>query len=236
MPAPMISGLYFYCRGGERHFPKFTTAEIPQSLVVNPSYRERLIVYAGDRESAALLEGHGLRVHRILDDAPASVHRDAAHTMKHWICLQALEEFGEFLWVDWDTVLLREPDDSFWSWCREHDTPKFLRIDSYWATVNCGVYYCPRSWRERLVESFAAVVDEPNDELLWRAVLPRDVTSRPEFWWNGRVEQIWTESDIQRVGQRTTFAHVKALSWAEQLRLRAGDSRASAATRRLRTT
>jgi hypothetical protein len=222
MPPPMIAGLYFYCRGGERRFPRFTMAEIPQSLVVNPSYREGLVVYAGDRESADLLESHHVRVHRVLDDAPASVHRDAAHKMKHWMCLQALEEFGEFLWVDWDTVLLREPDDLFWSWCRSSETPKFLRIPSYWATVNCGVYYCPSSWRERLIQSFEASVSEPNDELLWRSVLPPDVVSRPEFWWNGRVEHIWTDADVNLVGPGHYFAHVKDFSWTERLKGRAG--------------
>ena len=218
MSPPLIAGLYFYCRDGSRSFPGMTLSEIEQSLRVNPSYREQLVIYAGDRESAGLLSQHGLRVHRVLDDAPPAVHRDAAHKMKHWMCLQALEEFGEFLWVDWDTVLLRDLDTAFWEWCRTAGTPKFIRIDNYWATVNCGVYYCPAGWRGALIESFGAQVERPNDELLWRTVLPADVVERPEFWWNGRVENIWSEDEFSRLVPHSYFAHVKELAWAESLR------------------
>lgn len=227
MPPPLIAGLYFYCRDGARRFPARTAAELPQSLRVNPGYRDRLVVYAGDHEAAQLLEKHGLTVHRVLDDAPESVRRDSAHKMKHWMCLQALEEFGEYLWVDWDTVLLRPLDDALWDRCRASGTPKFVRIANYWATVNCGVYYCPGSWAERLRESFDAPVSEPNDELLWRSVLPADVLDRPEFWWGEWVENIWSEAEFARVGPATYFAHVKELGWAEDLRRRAASGRPS---------
>jgi hypothetical protein len=122
----MIAGLYPYAHGGVVHPPKVTLAEIPVSLATNPSYRDDLLVLAGDKASAAQLDGLGLRVHRVFDDAPSAIRVDAAHKMKHWMCRGALEEFGEFLWVDWDTVFLRRPDDAFWSWCREHGTPKFV--------------------------------------------------------------------------------------------------------------
>ena len=138
--------------------------------------------------------------------------------MKHWMCAWALKEFGEFLWVDWDTVMLRPPDRDFWAWCRACGTPKFVQIPNYWATVNCGVYYSGASWLEAMHQSFEARVSEPNDELLWASVLPGDVASRPEFWWGERVAQVWTRADFQAVGTRTYFAHVKHLEWAEELR------------------
>lgn len=215
---PMIAGLYFYVRGGVRRFPHVTIAEIPRSLEVNPWYRDRLLVLAGDQECASLLEGLGLRVHRVFDDAPADILYDTAHRMKHWMCLWALRTYGEFLWVDWDTVALREPDQEFWSFCRARHTPKFIRIPGYWATVNCGVYYAGASWAERMERSLSAPVAIPNDELLWCSVLPRRVTERPEFWWGERIMNIWTEAAIDRVTPRTVFAHVRDLSWASALR------------------
>ena len=217
MAAPMIAGLYPYARGGVVHPPKVTLSEIPASLAANPSYREDLVVLAGDEASAAHLRGFGLRVHRVFDDAPSAIHCDAAHKMKHWMCRWALAEFGEFLWVDWDTVLLRRPDDAFWDWCRAHDTPKFVGIANYWATVNCGIYYAGSGWAEAMDRSFDAIVSEPNDELLWASVLPPDVTDRPEFWWGERVAQVWTRSDFAAIGEGTYFAHVKDLGWADEL-------------------
>lgn len=218
MPPPMIAGLYPYARGGAVHPPKVTLSEIPASLAANRRYRTDLIVLAGDRPSAVQLEAFGLHVHRVFDDAPSAIRTDAAHKMKHWMCRWALEEYGEFLWVDWDTVLLRPPDESFWAWCRAHGTPKFIRIPGYWATVNCGVYYAGEGWAEAMDRSFDAVVSEPNDELLWASVLPDDVANRPEFWWGKRVAQVWTRDDLTRVGAGTYFAHVKHLEWADEMR------------------
>jgi len=221
MPAPMIAGLYPWARGGEVRPPTTTLHEIQASLTLNPSYRDDLVVLAGDRESAAHLEAFGLRVHRVFDDAPLAVRADAAHKMKHWMCLWALKEFGEFLWVDWDTVLLRPLDEDFWLWCRAHGTPKFIRIPNYWATVNCGVYYASSAWAEAMERSFEAIVAEPNDELLWTTVLPDDVVKRPEFWWRGRAVNVWTKDDFADIGAATYFAHVKHLEWARELRLAA---------------
>ena len=218
MSPPMIAGLYPYTRNGITHQPKVTLSEIPVSLATNPAYRNDLLVLAGDDASAAQLERFGLRVHRVFDDAPSAVMSDAAHKMKHWMCRWALREFGEFLWVDWDTVLLRRPDRSFWNWCRRYGTPKFIRIPDYWAVVNCGVYYAGREWSEAMDRSFAAPVEEPNDELLWASVLPEDILDRAEFWWGQRVVQIWTEADFSLVGSDTYFAHVKHLEWADRLR------------------
>lgn len=231
MSAPMIAGLYPYTRGGVTHPPTVTLAEIPVSLRVNPSYRDELLVLAGDTASARALERFGLAVHRVFDDAPPDIRRDTAHKMKHWMCRWALEEYGAFLWVDWDTVLLRRLDEAFWSWCREKGTPKFVYIPDYWATVNCGVYFASSEWAAAMDQSFAAAVSEPNDELLWASVLPTDVRGRPEFWWGDRVAQIWTRDDFAHVGAETYFAHVKHLEWADELRVqRQEHARAEAET------
>lgn len=226
MSLPMIAGLYPYTRGGVTHPPVVTLREIPASLEVNPLYRERLIVLAGDTPSADHLRSFGLDVRRVFDDAPAAVRRDAAHKMKHWMCRWALAELGEFLWVDWDTVCIRPPDESFAGWARASGTPRFIRIPDYWATVNCGVYYAPGSWAGAMDESFDAVISEPNDELLWRSVLPDNVTDRPEFWWGERVVHVERPEDITQVTGATFFAHVKRLEWAAEIR-RAARGRAA---------
>ena len=223
MQIPIIAGLYPYTRGGVAHPPTVTLQEIPLSLEVNPSYRRDLLVLAGDVASAKQLESFGLNVHRIFDDAPAEIHRDTAHKMKHWMCLWALETFGEFLWVDWDTVMLRQPDEDFWSFCRRGGTPKFIQIPNYWAIVNCGVYHAGRGWIDAMKRSFGAAVPEPNDELLWASVLPADILTRSEFWWGERVVQIWNRNDINIVGPGTYFAHVKHLGWANDLRTRGNE-------------
>ena len=138
--------------------------------------------------------------------------------MKHWMCRWALQEFGEFVWVDWDTVLLRELDEAFFAYCRAGRTPKFIRIPNYWATVNCGVYYACIDWLDAVERSFAAVVSEPNDELLWTSVLPSDVRERAEFWWGERAVNIWDQIDFDLIGSNTYFAHVRYLEWADDLR------------------
>ena len=209
----MIAGLYPYTRAGLMHSPRVTLKEIPDSLAVNPTYRDDLMVLAGDKASASQLEEFGLTVCRIFDDAPTEIHQDSAHKMKHWMCRWALEEFGEFLWIDWDTVMLRRPDKAFVNWCRTSGTPKFIRIPNYWATVNCGVYYASINWLSAMKSSFDAPVSEPNDELLWTSVLPTDVCERPEFWWGNRVVNIWTPDDFENIGPNTYFAHVKHLEW-----------------------
>jgi hypothetical protein len=214
----MIAGLYPWARAGEIRPPTKTLQEIHASLALNPSYRDDLIVLAGDGDSAAHLRAFGLRVHRVFDDAPPAVRADAAHKMKHWMCRWALKEFGEFLWVDWDTVLLRPLDEGFWAWCRTHGAPKFIRIPNYWATVNCGVYYANCAWAEAMDRSFSAVVSEPNDELLWASVLPDDVLERQEYWWGERAVNVWTKDDFAEVTAGTFFAHVKDLEWAHELR------------------
>ncbi len=216
----MIAGLYRYVRGGVVSEPRKTLSEIPQSLAHNPRYHEELTILAGDRASARDLQRLGLTVSRVFSDAPEDVRRDAAHKMKHWMCLWGVREFGEVLWVDWDTVCLRWPDDHFWSWCRRHETPKFVFIPNYWATVNCAVYFVNDVWADAMVQSLRADVSEPNDELLWTSVLPQDVVLRPEFWWGNRVVNVWTPKEVERVTERTYFAHVRRFEFADALRRR----------------
>ena len=218
MSIPLISGLYHYTRDGVKNIPEVTLREIPASLRVNSSYSNTLLVLAGDQACADWLASFGLTAHRVFDDAPASIHQNSAHKMKHWMCLWALREFGEFLWVDWDTVVLRPIDDEFTDYCRIAGTPKFIRIPNYWATVNCGVYYATSDWLPQMERSFDIAVAEPNDELFWAAVLPKDVINRDEFWWGERIVQIWNEEDFARVTKKSYFAHVKHLEWADKLR------------------
>jgi hypothetical protein len=99
------------------------------------------------------------------------------------MCIWALREFGEFIWADWYTLMVKEPQDDFYEYCREHQTPKFIRIKHYWAIVNCGVYYAPYAWLDRMVAGLEANLSEPNDELWWAAVLPKDVVNDSRFWW-----------------------------------------------------
>ncbi len=221
----MIAGLYPYTRGGVEQPPVVTLAEIPESLKVNPTYRDLLTVYAGNAACADVLRWHGLHVHRVMDDAPDDVKHDMAHRMKHWMCRCAMEEFGEFLWVDWDAVMLRSPDADLWDWCRYAGTPKFIHIPGYHATVNCGVYYAPHSWKEAMDRSFGAVVVEPNDELLWRSELPEDVVQRKEFWLGERAVNVWTGAEMRLVTRNTYFAHTRHLSWASPLRARHLDAK-----------
>lgn len=217
-PLPMIAGLYSDTRMGASRPPSATLKEIAASLEANPMYRNSLIVLAGDHASAACLERFGLRARRVFHDAPDDVKRDAVHKMKHWMCLWALREFGEFLWVDWDTVVIKPPDENFWAKCRELGTPKFIWIPNYWATVNCGVYCANIDWAGAMERGFMARVSEPNDELLWAAVLPPEVRERDEFWWGDHVAHVWDECDFAAVTASTYFAHVRRISWAEKLR------------------
>lgn len=66
--------------------------------------------------------------------------------------------------------------------------------------------------------SLSLPVGSPNDELLWRAVLPDGVADAPEYWWGERAVNVWTEAEFDNVSTATVFAHVRDLSWAEPLR------------------
>jgi len=214
---PFIAGLYQYCRAGQCSPPTKTLEEIALSLRANPGYRDMLTVLSGDRNCTAELTKLGLKVTKTFEDAPAFVKSNAAHLMKHWMCIWALREFGEFIWVDWDTLMTKEPQDDFYDYCREHQTPKFIRIKHYWATVNCGVYYAPHAWLDQMTAGLEANLSEPNDELCWAAVLPKDVASDSRFWWGGRVINVWSENDMKSLPDTACFLHVRDLNWANHL-------------------
>lgn len=211
---PFIAGLYQYCRNGGCRPPTKTLEEISLSLATNPSYRNRLTVLSGDSHCTAALSRLGLSVTKTFDDAPAFVKANSAHLMKHWMCIWALREFGEFIWVDWDTLMAKEPADDFYDYCRAHQTPKFIHIQKYWATVNCGVYYAPYAWLDKMLAGLEATISEPNDELCWAAVLPKDVVNDARFWWGDRVINIWKVEDFNGLSASTCFLHVRDLRWS----------------------
>ena len=111
---PFIAGLYQYCRDGRCRQPTKTLEEIALRLRANPGYCDMLTVLSGDRHCTAELSKLGLKVTKTFHDAPAFVKANAAHLMKHWMCIWALREFGEFIWVDWDTLMVKEPQNDFY--------------------------------------------------------------------------------------------------------------------------
>ena len=207
---PMIMGLYPYIRNGEnRGFKPGLMAEMAASLACNPFYARRMLFLAANREMATRLETLGLTVTRTFEDAPAHVWRNTAHKMKHWMGLWALREFGEYLWVDWDTVATGAPDAEFWAACRVAGAPKFIHIPRYkHAVVNCGVLYVPASWAGAMERSFHLPAASPNDEHLWETILPSDVLARPEFWFGPEVQYISGAERVGKVTRRLRFAHL----------------------------
>ena len=207
---PMIMGLYPYIRNGEnRGLKTGMLEEVAASLTCNPFYPQRMMFLAADQATAAILRRHGLSVARTFEDAPDHVWRDTTHKMKHWMGLWALREFGEYLWVDWDTVMTAEPDSAFWSACRAGGTPKFIRIPGYkHALVNCGVLYVPASWAGAMERSFYTVPQSANDEHLWESVLPGDVLDRAEFWFGSEAQYISGANRVDKVTRSLRFAHL----------------------------
>ncbi|WP_038031246.1 hypothetical protein [Thermonema rossianum] len=101
-----VSGLYFYRRNGKVSYPDKVIQEIDKSLQLNYWYRQELIFYADTKEMAKVLSDKGLYVHKVFDDAPNEIKFNAAHKMKHWIILNAVKEFNDVVWLDWDTYSL----------------------------------------------------------------------------------------------------------------------------------
>ncbi len=207
-----VSGLYRNIVSGKLHQSDDVKEEVRESLRINPHYGKQFVCYADTKESADYLREQGCRVHRILDDAPSSVVFDTKHKMKQWIMYNAAREFGNVVWVDWDTYNVRHVDSSFVEYCLRTCNPKFTRINKYWATVNCSVYYLSDQSLDIMRKSFSAKVDDPNDELMWRAVLPCNVSERPEYWLGERAVNIWVEGDFQQVTANTYFLHLKDFS------------------------
>ena len=54
---------------------------------------------------------------------------------------------------------------------------------------------------------------EPNDELLWAAVLPHDINDRKEFWFGDLAINIWAKEEISLINKNTYFAHIKTFEY-----------------------
>lgn len=208
----LISGLYKNIRGGVQRSSEKILHEVGESLKINPQYRENFVCYADCQENAKFLEQKGCFVHRVFDDAPQEIIFDTKHKMKHWFMYNAVREFGDVLWVDWDTYNRKPIDDVFLNHCFSSSNPKFTWIENYWAVVNCAVYYLNEGSIDIMERSFSAKVSEPNDELLWASVLPEDVRKRKEYWLNNFVVNIWREEEFADVTENTYFLHLKDFS------------------------
>lgn len=213
----MITGLYWDVKQGISKRPENIIQEVKRSLEVNPRYRDELTVLAGDFKSASILENEGVHIEKVFDDAPDDIKFDTVHKMKHWMVFWALQKYDEVLWIDWDTICLKWPDEKFWSWCREYNTPKFVFINTYWAVVNCSVYYVNKTWKKQFEDSFSLEVSEPNDELMWKNVLPSDVVKREEYWLKDMALNIWAIKDIPNISQNTYFVHIRDFSLHEPI-------------------
>ena len=58
-------------------------------------------------------------------------------------------------------------------------------------------------------QSFNSVISEPNDELLWKSVLPDNICLLNQFWLDDFVINIWDEIDFKDVTDNTYFLHLK---------------------------
>lgn len=214
MEPTLITGL-FSKNGNE--IPGKVLHEAHTSLKVNSWYKSRLLFLSGDRSSTLALQQMGVPVYRVFDDAPGFIQQAPVFRMKHWMVFQMLKEHKEILWIDWDTISLKPLDDAFFEYCRQKNTPKFVFIPGYHATVNCSVYYVNQTWLSRMEKSFYLPTKYPNDELMWANILPKDITKRDEYWWGERVVNIWLESECCWVKPKTYFAHIKTFDYIKHL-------------------
>ncbi len=212
----LISGLYRNICGGVSASSEDILREISNSVKINPHYKTDLVCYTDTVENARFLQDIGCYVHKVLDDAPYEIVFDTKHKMKHWIMYNAVQEFKDVLWVDWDTFNRKHIDNVFLNHCFSGANPKFTWINNYWAVVNCAVYYLNEKWLPLMEKSFSAQVEIPNDELLWKSILPKDVRDRKEYWLNDYVINIWTEDDFKDVTSNTYFLHLKDFSMLNQ--------------------
>ncbi|MEZ4468942.1 MAG: hypothetical protein R3F43_32050 [bacterium] len=94
------------------------------------------------------------------------------------------------MWVDWDTVLVRPPDEAFLGGLPARQHPEVHPHSRLLGDgeLRCLLRFAPMAPRDGAESD--AQVSEPNDELLWASVLPSDVQDREEFWWGDRAVQI----------------------------------------------
>jgi hypothetical protein len=215
-----ISGLYNHQRCGIKDYKKTQSiiVELSESLKLNQWYKSQLVCYADSKEMAKILTKQGCYVHKIFDNAPHDIIFDAVHKMKHWMVLNALKEFKHIIWLDWDTYNIKPLDDIFFDKCFNSNKPKFTRIDNYWAGVNCSVYYANYHSIKLMENSFTAEVEEPNDELLWKSVLPHNVRDIKDYWFDDYVINIWDAMDFNLITNNTYFLHLKDFSMLKELK------------------
>ncbi|GBE55522.1 hypothetical protein BMS3Bbin15_01698 [archaeon BMS3Bbin15] len=210
----IISGLFRDTRQRGDMTPYKTLAEIKSCLKLNPQYGEELIFFAADDWCAKKLSSLGLYVEKIMDDAPQIARIEANTRMKFWMCNWALEEFGEYLWVDWDAICLKWPDNQFWKTVRKSGNPKFTYIRNYWARVNCAVHYASSKLGD-LREYVGIPLEEPNDELIWMKILSEKGIFDDDIWLNEMTVNIWLEKDLDLITPNTYFAHVRNVELGE---------------------
>lgn len=109
---PMIAGLYRYVRDGKVSDRWVTPAEIRLSLEVNPSYRDWLLVLAGDGESADVLGNHDPR--QFVRPSFCLPESDSARRpvfVRHGVrCfLHSRTEQGRSSWESWLSTQSRGP-------------------------------------------------------------------------------------------------------------------------------
>ena len=212
----IVLGLYKYTRDGKFDSAKYKKAiyEMHNFFRFNKikNYND-FVFLAGDNCSLEKMEELGLKVEKVFEDSPRKVMENKAHLMKHYMIIWAIEKYKEVLWIDWDNLILKWPDKKFWDFCRSHETPKFIYIPDYWATVNCGVYYANIKWKNSMENILELWDGEPNDELLWAAVLPHDINDRKEFWFGDLAINIWAKEEISLINKNTYFAHIKTFEY-----------------------
>jgi hypothetical protein len=208
----LISGLYSDSKKGLSKIPLKTIREINESLVINQNYRNDIIVLAGDDACSEILSKIGLIPKKNFRDAPEFIKNNSVHLMKHWMCIWALREYDEFIWIDWDTIQIKTLDKFFFDYCRKYNTPKFIYIKKYWAKVNCGVYYSNINWLEKMELGLSSLDSETNDELCWSKVLPNNLDLDHRYWWGDLIINIWDKNDLNKITKNTYFIHVKDFS------------------------
>lgn len=213
----LLTGLFSKKKGHLEKISQEILYEVQTSLLINQWYRERLIFLAGDVFAANVLKNFGLKVYCVFDDAPDFILKEPVFRMKHWMVYQMLRHYEEVIWIDWDTVNIKPLDRAFFAFCRKYQTPKFVYIPGYHATINCSVYYVCQKWLSAMEKSFYTLPLETNDELMWLSVLPKDIKAKKEFWWDDYVVNVWLQNECDWVTSNTYFVHIKTFDYYQRL-------------------
>lgn len=207
-------GMYKYKRNGIEYMPYKTMQEVVQWIIFNKSFidNHEILLYAGDIFSYTYLRSKGFENIMLCDNAPKVVIENSAHYMKFWFIYKALQKYDEIIWLDWDTYIIRHPDLKFFEWERSGDKPKFVYIRGYKPVVNTSVLYVNQKNR-KLLEKAVKLMEitwPPNDELLWKKILPKNITSMKDYWWFDLVLNIWEMSDLEKITRNTYILHIRS--------------------------